>query len=135
MARGSAERATVGSASHTVDFLAMAGKRKYDGNCIGAMYWSGDHLPGGTWGIIRYFLLDIGRHGRSRRLGLFDPASAYAGPHVAQFPGGRYVFSLYLGGFGPPNVHATRARGRPDSPAISRKCHKLTKWSLEITDI
>ena len=119
MDKESAESAIIGSVSHTVDLLALAGKRKYNGDFLGEMYWSGDHLPGGPWGIIRDFILDIGRPGRSRRLGLFDPDFAYAVPHLAQFNGGRYVFFLYLGGFGHPNIPATRARGGPNSTALS----------------
>ena len=135
MARESAESATVGSVAHTADLLQLAAKHKYDGNCLGEMYWSGDCLPGGPWGIIRDFLLDIGCPSRSHRLGLFDPDFTCAGAHLAQFPGGRYVFFLYLGGFGQPDVAGARARGRPDSPSLSRKYQKLTRGPLNIIDI
>ena len=135
MARESAESAIPGSVSHTQDLISLAGKRSYDGDFLGEMYWSGDHLPGGPWGIIRDFILDIGRPGRSRRLGLFDPDFAYVGSHLAQFPGGRYVFFLYLGGFGYANAPASRDRRIPDSLALSSNYRDLARSPLKIIDI
>ena len=135
MARENAESATVGSVAHTADLLQLGAQRRCDGNRLGEMYWSGDRLPGGPWGIIRDFLLDIGRPSRSHGQGLFDPDFTCAGAHLAQFPGGRYVFFLYIGGFGHPDVDAARARRRPDSPSLSRKYQKLKRRPLNIIDI
>ena len=135
MAKEIAKSAIIGSVSHTVDFLALAGKRRHNGDFLGEMYWSGDHLPGGPWGVISDFILDIGRPVRSRRLGLFDPDFAYVGSHLAQFPGGRYVFFLYLGGFGYANAPASRDRRIPDSLALSSNYRDLARSPLKIIDI
>ena len=93
--------------AHTSGLNRAAEKFGLPSGSLGEMYWWSWLPPRSPWVILRDFLLDVGVHGRTHRLGLFDTDFSHSGAFLDRDVSGRHVCYVYL--WGAPRNDGERA--------------------------